>query len=449
MAQNSTFLQNFQSSMDELNKTNQKVQDNIKQKKEFSSNLLGKLKDINVKIKTLAAQINQLKTVMNGFQKQVTVNDGSIDAKDKEINELKTTVKGLEGEKQQLVQQLSEYQKKCADDKNMLQQKIDAQEQQVRKLMDENTAIKKQLDALSNELKSKDGAQKQNIDKITELTEIVKNNEQKMQELLAQIKEKDAKIANLEKQLTDKTKEVANEAQKINDALAQSQQTIEQLNQQITELKRQNDNLLQKIIAATQAIKEATANLELLIQTDATADSAQYNQIFNEIDQSIQNISSIIQVPTVSQNPNGPPPQKPVKPLPKISQNEIIQITSLEGTPLQVEFKDVLAQLSSKSSASGNVQKYKDALQQMQNAQSSSEVPSILSRNGIVFKNGKLMGGNKSKKTKKNNRPIKQVQKQKGGFSYRKNTKRRSVTTYSVLGKSHKSSPRSLASSMR
>ena len=47
MTQNQQFLQDFQNSMNKLNGMNQKIQENLLQKKEFSDKLVAKLKDIN------------------------------------------------------------------------------------------------------------------------------------------------------------------------------------------------------------------------------------------------------------------------------------------------------------------------------------------------------------------------------------------------------------------
>jgi hypothetical protein len=265
-----------------------------------------------------------------------------------------------------------------------------------------------------------------NVAHAVEIKKIMQQNEEKMNQLINQIKENDDKILNLEKQLKEKTDESAKQAKIINDNQNQGQIKIEELNQQIIQLTKQNEDLKQRIISATQAIKQATANLEILAKTAPSTETGQYSQLFSEIEQSISDIANIIEGKPVK-------PQKSSKStIQTIPNNEIINVTSLEGTQLQFDFKTLLDQISYKTSQQGNVLKYKKALSEIRNAQKPSEIQGILNRNGIVIKNGKIMGGNKSKNNKKTK---KQHRKQKGGFSYRENTKRRTVTSASIRSK--------------
>ena len=244
-------------------------------------------------------------------------------------------------------------------------------------------------------------------------------NETQINELMAKIKDCDDKMLDLHKQLKDKADEAASHAQSITDTQNQGQSQIEQFRQQITQLKNENDDLVQRIISATQAIKQATDNLEILANSVPNQQSEQYiNQLFSEIEQSIQNISGVIQGNPVS----------------NIEPNDEITIIQPGGQPQQIQFKVLLQELQRKTSQQGNVQKYKDALQQMRQAKTTKEIQIIMSRNNIVFKNNAIMGGKKTKKNKK----------QKGGFSYRINTKRRSITTNnSARGERNNSSRKS------
>jgi chromosome segregation ATPase len=418
MTQNTQFLQDFQDSMNKLNGMNELIQNSLKQKKEFSDNLVIKLKNINQKINDLAGEINKIKATIDGLQGQTNTNSTNINDKDKQIAQLTQRINELENEKQQIAQQLTDFQQKAIDEKNTLQQQIDNSEELIRKLTEDNTAIKNQANALTTELAGKGDIQTQHAEQIKTQTEEFQqqfekqqqSNQSRINELMDKIKDCDDKMLDLQKQLKDKGDEAASHAQSITDTQNQGQSQIEQFNQQITQLKNENNDLVQRIISATQAIKQATDNLEILANSVPNQQSEQYiNQLFSEIEQSIQNISGVIQGKPISE----------IEPISEFKPNDEITIIQPGGQPQQVQFKVLLQELKRKSSQQGNVQKYKDALQQMRQAKTIKEIQIIMSRNNIVFRNNAIMGGKKTKKNKK----------QKGGFSYKINTKRRSITT--------------------
>ena len=66
-------------------------------------------------------------------------------------------------------------------------------------------------------------------------------------------------------------------------------------------------------------------------------------------------------------------------------------------------------------------------LQQLRNASDVTDIISILDHSGITAKtNGELMGGKNAKKTKK-------IKKQKGGYTYKAASKRRSISKTSSM----------------
>ena len=423
------FLQEFQNSMERLNLTNQKIQDNIKFKKEFSDNLVSKLKDINSKIKNLAFEINKLKESLDGLQGQVNSNSTFINDKDKQISDLTERINSLENEKQQNILQLAEFQNKKTEQQQIIQQKIDNYESQIRKLTEDNIALKNQSEALINELSSKGDTQSQHAEQLKKQTEEFQQqlanqeqaNKQQIEKLIEQIHNSDIKISDLEKQLQDKTSEIENNTKRITDSQGKTQSQIDELNRQINDLKTQNEDLVQRIILATQAIIQATDNLEILANSVPDGETKKYvDQLFAEVEQSIENISGVIQgraLPSQSQQVIQPQQVRQINP------DDMIVVSQIGGPSIQFAFKNILQGLQKKASQGGNVQKYKDALNQIKKAETTDDVTSILNRNNISFKNGAIMGGKKSK-TKKN-------KKQKGGFTYKINTKRKSITSLS------------------
>ena len=97
----------------------------------------------------------------------------------------------------------------------------------------------------------------------------------------------------------------------------------------------------------------------------------------------------------------------------------------------QVNFGDLLAQIWEKSKKDNRPDnKYSVALKQLRNAADEDDVNTILLKNNIgKSNNGKINGGKRFKKTKKN-------RKQKGGYTYKINSKRRSITTASIRSSS-------------
>jgi hypothetical protein len=83
------------------------------------------------------------------------------------------------------------------------------------------------------------------------------------------------------------------------------------------------------------------------------------------------------------------------------------------------KYKDYVNKLSQDNKRS--IKKYADAIPQVRAATTPAEITQILRSNSINYKNGNMMGGKRTKK----------LRKQKGGFVYRANTKRRSLSSTS------------------
>ena len=440
MAQNQQFLQDFENSMNKLNGMNNMIQTSIQQKKDFSSKLLDKLKAINDKIKDLAGQINKLKENVDTLQGQVSNNSTNIGDKDNQITDLTQKIAALEAEKQQISQQFTDFQKQVIDEKNGLQQKIDDCESKIRQLTDENTNIKNQADALTSELSGKGDLQTQHAEQIKSQTEDFQKqletqqqaNQTKMDELMAKIKDCDDKMLDLQTQLKNKTDEAEAHVQAINNTQSQGQSQVDQLNQQIADLKKENDDLIQRIIAATQAIKQASDSLELLANTVPNQQTDQeVDQIIAEIEQSIQNISGVLQgnpsQPSTAPQPTIAPQQQTIQP-----NEEITLQDSGTGSPVQIQYNMILQQLKAKSGIKGSGgQKYKDALIKLKKTQNPQDVASILSSYNITFKNNAIMGGRKTKKINKKHKKNKTI-KQKGGYTYKHSSKRKSISSASL-----------------
>ena len=122
-------------------------------------------------------------------------------------------------------------------------------------------------------------------------------------------------------------------------------------------------------------------------------------------------------------NPGTPPTAPPANVLPP---DTPITISS-NGVKATLPLSIIITNLKKKSAQVGRDpnNKYALALRKIQTAESVLDVNNALF--GLTFKNGAFMGG-KTKKTKKN-RKNKNTKKQKGGFRYSSNSRRRSLSS--------------------
>jgi hypothetical protein len=187
------------------------------------------------------------------------------------------------------------------------------------------------------------------------------------------------------------------------------------LQRQIEQLNQMNQQLVNRLMAATEAINQATDDLVQLTESVPNVRTKQevdalLNQITQQIEQSIENIGRAAQgQPQLS---NGG-----IANSSSILNNESILIN---GNEIEFgELKQLLQRKNQQVRSREPNNKYKQTLDKLTNATSGQEVQGILNRNGIVFKNGSIMGGRKTKKNRK----------QKGGFTYKKSFRRRSITS--------------------
>jgi chromosome segregation ATPase len=421
------FLVDFQNSMTQLDAMNKKVQGTLAEKNRFNAKLQDRLQKINQMIQQLGGVINNLKAKVDSLEGAVNTNSASIGDKDKQIADLTKRLTDLEAEKQQLTQNLAALQTQTDNEKTALQQKIDADEAQIRQLTDDNTLIKNKSDALETELASKgdlpaqhaEELKKQTDDFQAQLAKQQQDNQAQIDKLMAQIKDCEDQMAALQKQLQDKIAEADAHVQNITDTQSKGQAEIDQLNKQIADLQAANDDLVQRIIAATQAIMLANENLRLLSETAPNMQSEkEVDNLLDEIQNSLQTISNAIQ---------GNPTQSAMY---GKNQNKIkIDVLDDNGQPRKIDVDTLTGKLNdefNKAKTSGNPGAAK--LEQAINILRSKDYNALsdfLNNNGIRFyKNSNKMIFGGKKRTKKH-------RKQKGGFTYKMNVKRRSVPTSS------------------
>ena len=413
------FLVDFENSINKLAEMNKNIQTTVQEKNTFNQKLYGRLQKINDLVKQLSGDINNLKAKVDDLQSQVNSNSTAVGDKDKQIADLNARINNLEAEKQQLINQITDAQNQINAAKTEMQQKIDEYETQVRSLTDENTTLKNQASALTAELNGKGDLQGQHAEQIKTQTEEFQKqleqqqlaNKDEIDKLMIAIKEKEDQIVDLQNQLQIKSDEVANQVKNIDDVNNKAKSDIENLNKEIANLKAENDDLIKRIITATDAISEATENLRLLSETAPNPKSdKELDDLFNEIENSIKGISSAIQ--------GNPSP----------SVNKKVQVNDTNGNPRDIMLQKALSQLQTKLQSElipERATKIQTAIDFIKNNRANlDEISKYLIQNGFQFAIGNdnvtLSGG--KKRTKKN-------RKQKGGFTYKKAMKRKSLLT--------------------
>jgi predicted nucleic acid-binding Zn-ribbon protein len=414
MAQND-FIEQFDASMRRLNDVRQGIQANLEAKQQFTNNIKDSLTQISRRLAALVGEITTLKNRAEELEGNVNRNTASINDKDRQYQELQAQIAQLQEQHEADIRALNEEKQRLTQQANEQQGKIDECEKNLREITELQKQLTAERDALRNELNGKGDQSAEHAQQIQQLTEQA---QQREQELTNRINQCEARIAEFERQINEKDAEIARVNQEHQNTQGNAENQSQNLQQQIDQLTQQNQQLTQKIVAATQAIMGATEDLERLTAAVPNATTQQeVNAILEEIEQSLQNISNVIQ----GQRAAAAAPVASTQVAPKI--NPATQISLLDfatGQPTNVSFEQIMNQVSQKSKISGRQgQKYRDALNQLNNERDSANVATILRNNNVGFKNGAIFGGRKTKKNRK----------QKGGFIYKTTYTRRSTTS--------------------
>jgi chromosome segregation ATPase len=429
------FLTDFQKSLEGLIQVRQNIQESIKMRENFSNNLKLKLRQINDSLKDLAEKITNLKNLVGTLQNQVQTNTTSIDDKSQKVQELQKKISELESERELAINNFNQQKSDLEGKINEKEKEIDTLEEQLRNLTAQKNELENQKSTLENtknalksELESKGEISGERAEQITmQSEESLQKFKQQQMELIKKIDECEAKLNSLEQQLRDKEAEL----DRINRANATEQnnssQIAQKLQQQIDDLTKQNMDLIDRIIKATAIINEAIDDFNKILNGVPNAQTQkEVNEILESIEASIANISRALQGQNVinsQQEQNVINSQQEQN----INNNDIIKIQQVDGTPVEMQYAELINNITNKSRQGTfrfNNNKYLNALNDLKKITNINEVSAVLNKNNINFKNNVLYGGitRKRRKTKKN-------KKQKGGFTYKINSKRKSIVS--------------------
>jgi len=476
----SDFKTNFDESLQRLAQINTAIDENIASKQAFSRQVINRLGDINQRIRSLADLIRGLKSQLEGLQGQVDSNNSGIQERNSELERLRSQVEQLTSERDAAQTELEQLRQQYDAERQQMQATIQDLQGQITTLTAQNAQAEAQRAALQQELEAS-GNQKdqahaaaiqdlnnQHTGAIEQMrgqhqTDIDTLNAAHQEELRQQIERLTAEIDSRQQQIDTLTQTTADavtqhNAEKSNleqqmqelqarigeiDVINQNNTlTITQLQTDLQNLQVENDDLKRRIIAATEEIMTATNRLQELNRPD-DFNQGELDAKFDEVIESIQAISNAIQghpgnpPSNASVQVQSPAPARQQKQL-KMPENSIIIIDGWQK-PLSQIVNDLKSKIQ-KDSRPNN--KYALALQQLYEATDEEDVRNILSINNILYtrKSGDMKGGKTKKKRK--------YKKQRGGFTYRPNAKRKSLAT-SLFSKTRSSRTRSSRRSSR
>jgi DNA repair exonuclease SbcCD ATPase subunit len=403
------------------------VATNNQSKREFSTTVIDGLTAINQRIMELANDIRQLKDELAGLQNQVVGNNGQIENNNARLRELEEQNAQLITQRDAAVAELDRLKEQYMNDTKDFQRRIDECEGQLRKLTEQMNTITLERDALRNELNGKGDLANEHAKQLQQLTtthgQQLKAQEddctRRLQELQAQMQPlrdeivtKDAEIARLTLELANKSSESQRRIDELTAQNTSNEDRIRQIYEGAHGLEVENRELIALIIAATESIRTAISRLAEF-NDPASFDIAGRDRILAEINTSIENIRTLINERGVAAA--NPPAQEAQVAGPPSN------VVNFQG--VQFNIADLLQQLRVKAKqvpmdrTTGQPSKYVVALQAIQNGTPPEQA---LADASISAKNGKIMGG----KTKR-----RKYKKQRGGFTYKNNAKRRTFTS--------------------
>jgi predicted nucleic acid-binding Zn-ribbon protein len=412
------------------------VNTNNEGKREFSRVVIERLTAINERIRVLANDITQLKNKLTGLQNQVIGNNGEIENGNRRLQELEAKNAELINQRDSAVAELEMLRQEYESRLQELQRRIDECEANLRDLSGQRDALTTERDALRNELQGKGDLQATHTGELQRLTgeqeqqlriqqeecnKRLQEIESQLQTLRDEIATKDAEIARLNREAANMNTELERRIRELTSQNEENQKNIEGLQANVARLEGENAELIDRIRQATAAIRTAIARLREF-NNPASFDTEARDLALNEIDQSIEVIRGLIQEQGAEQGAavgtRPPPDSRHIQP----EQRFTVIINNRNEKHTKPEILDLLRQKISKTLAPQQTVILEDIFQRLQKENNPRRFAAILQTENPL----RQIGGKKSKTTTKK---IRKNKKQKGGFTYNTNAKRKRFTS--------------------
>jgi chromosome segregation ATPase len=435
MAQTQQFLDEFQQKMDRLADIRRNLQASVQFKQQFTDELKTSLRGINDKVKQLSDLINNLKSKADNLEQQIGTNASSIGDKERQISEINQQMMNASAEKDRINQEFTQYKSTTENNLKGLYSEIDQLEAQLRDVTQQKESAENQTKALQADIQAsgdqKDKEHAEQIDKIGQ------DNQRQLQEQEQQLTQKindcEAKITDLQSQLQSKTDEHQQTSQQLDDHKTQTQGQVADLQKQIDELTKFNQELIQRLKTATEAINEANDELASIVESVPNAQTKQevdslLNQITQQLEDSILNISRAAQGQPMTNLVNIAPSGQPYD-----VETNFNNLMAIHANNTQTnQYTTFIRTLKRRGALQNSINKIINNAQRGDQA-SIQQLKEILQQNRLIVP-AQHAGKRKTMKKRR---------KQKGGFTYKTNSKRRSITSKASRRSSTNSSRKS------
>ena len=400
------FLTQFEDKMTKLNNVRANIQNSIQIKEAFASQLKTRLEEVKNRLQQLTGLINTLKTNANNLESQIGTNTTSISDKERELQQLREQVSILTTEKVNLTTKITQQENELKNQIAQKQNLIDTCEAQLREIKTKYESQTREVNALREEItkngNEKDAVHAEQLRKLSEQSQ--KQLTDRENELLQKINDCDSKISSYEQQLKDKNVLLEQKQKEIDDAAMKTRTDAVKLQSEIDKLKSENEQLVKRLISATDAINQAADDLQLLMAEVPNAQTKQQietlvDEINQQINQSIQNIGTVAEGQyNIDTN-----------------FNNLMQLHSLPDKAQYLTFIKNIRSGQLQNDINQNIN-----LAERGNKTAIDTLKRILETNKILVNPPRNVGG-KRRVTHKN-------KKQKGGFVYSSSSKRKSIS---------------------
>lgn len=398
---NVNFAQKFQESLKKLTDIKNTVSGISKNNKDFRGSLQPKLVDIQESLDKLKDYINGLKTQASNLTSKIKDNDNSVQRCTSEKEKLSQQIT-------QLQNNLTNTNKRISDLENQINQKqaeIDEKENDLKVMTEERDALKTAIENKGSAAVKQQALQaEKHTEEVNALNAKIAESEKKINDLEAQLKEKEQQHTELQ----GRHQAIETEHNEKNTRLAD-------LNANIDKLKEENNKLRDYLTQLLGNIDTLAIELNGMLNDSLEADDQnRINDMLNSIKNTIDDLTR--ETPSAQINQ---PEQQPTLPL----------NTSIGTTTYGEIINRVKALIEDKKNRGSrrDVDRYTNLLNELLKANTQADVLKLLDRTRLrnnyfdydILNNTKF-GGRKTRKNKKN--------KQKGGFVYKSNTKRKSIS---------------------
>ena len=465
------FLSDFDNSLQKLDRLKDNIATRFRDQDDFSNEILQQLTEINNKIKELSGKINELKEDIIDLQKEIDIADSLINGLKQENISLHREIDKLQNEKTALLSNNEQTRM----EQNALQSQINDYEERIATLNSEKTTAQSEIDSLKStnesltqqystdqDERTRQFAQEMGEQQEAHIRKLTENQEafnEEMKILMSKVEEAELKINELESEKQARESEM----NRITSEMESKEDDITNRSNRIIELERMNEELMNRIITATNVINQSIEALDNLTKEIPNVKTqTDIRNLFSQINESIDSINVLLQRSQPGITARGPP-ERPS--LSRSGAESVVSSTEVEpeeqatttrltpgsflispNTEFTVSNGKKLTLNQIKHAISEKIEQmrrnntdnseFTRKLQKISNLHTKTELQNIIDT--IQFtEHDTIKGGKTTRKYKKHN-VISKTKKgiQKGGFVWNTHSKRKTITTPTFTRKS-------------